>query len=177
MNNKKINSLMWYINIVSNKKGNENGFTIDNYTCMRLTGEPVSELTEFDKEKLKYRLSEKNLTFIEEEEGNVITIKRDNTFVYDPWEIYNEQSKDYDVFNIKVENYKSEDNKYIRKDTTIFIIDGDDDKITKNFTEVVDIDENKYVKELDLEKVKWIKLDETYINPRTCVYNHKCLLK
>ena len=176
MNNKKINSLMWYINIVSNKKGNENGFTIDNDMCMRLTGEPVSTLTEFDKEKLNYRLSKKNLTFIEG--GDSITIKRGSTFVYDPWEIYKEQSKDYDVFNIKVENYKSEDNKYIRKDTTIFIIDGDDDKITKNFTEVVDIDENKYVKDiLDLEKVKWIKLDETYINPRTCVYNHKCLLK
>ena len=32
-------------------------------------------------------------------------------------------------------------------------------------------------KELDLEKVKWVKIDETYINPRTCVYSHKCLLK
>ena len=176
MNNKKINSLIWYINIVSHKKGNENGFTIDNDTCMRLTGEPVSALTEFDKEKLNYRLSKKNLTFIEGEDS--ITIKRGSTFVYDPWEIYKEQSKDYDVFNIEVENYKSEDNKYIRKDTTIFIIDDNEDKITKKFTEVVDIDENKYVKDmLDLEKVKWVKIDETYINPRTCVYNHKCLLK
>ena len=51
MNNKKINSLIWYINIVSHKKGNENGFTIDNDTCMRLTGEPVNALTELDKEK------------------------------------------------------------------------------------------------------------------------------
>ena len=81
------------------------------------------------------------------------------------------------MFNIEVENYKSEDNKYIRKDTTIFIINNNEDKITKKFTEVVDIVENKYIEELDLEKVKWVKIDETYINPRTCVYSHKCLLK
>ena len=175
MNNKKINMLMGYINIVSHKKGNEDGFTIDNDMCVSLTGEPFSTLTEVDKEKLNYKLSKKNLTFIEG--GDSITIKRGSTFVYDPWEIYKEQSKDYDVFNIKVENYKSEDNKYIRKDTTIFIIDGNEDKITKKFTEVVDIVENKYIEELDLEKVKWVKIDETYINPRTCVYSHKCLLK
>ena len=55
MENKKINMLMGYINIVSHKKGNEDGFTIDNDMCVSLTGEPFSVLTEVDKEKLVAR--------------------------------------------------------------------------------------------------------------------------
>ena len=38
MENKKINMLMGYINIVSHKRGNEDGFTIDNDMCVILTG-------------------------------------------------------------------------------------------------------------------------------------------
>ena len=72
MENKKINMLMGYINIVSHKKGNEDGFTIDNNMCVKLTGEPVSALTEADIIKLDHKLSKKNLTLIEG--GDSITI-------------------------------------------------------------------------------------------------------
>ena len=177
MNNKKINNLMGYINIVSHKRGNENGFTIDKDMCIKLMGEPFSVLTEVDKQKLNYKLSIKNLTFVEEDD-DVITIKRGATFVYDPWEIHKDQSIEYDMFNISIETFKSQDNKYIRKDTTIFIIDGDEEKIKKTFVEIIDIENDKYIEDvLSLYKVEWTKLDGTYINPRTCEYRHKMVLK
>ena len=72
MNNKKINMLMGYINIVSHKRGNEDGFTIDNDMCVKITGEPISTLTEADIIKLDHKLSKKNLTLIEG--GDSITI-------------------------------------------------------------------------------------------------------